>query len=350
MRKIALIFLVTVFTVLILPTGSMAKEKRFILKTPVAVSTKLPGTANIEWFAKQIATLTKNSVRIKLFQPGALVPPFQIQTAVSKGQVEAGWSLTIYQGGKFPAAPLFSTFPFGPDIAGYVGWYYWGNGQKLLDEFYDNAGYEVKAFPLLTSGMEGGGWFNRKISSIKDIKGLRLRWPGFGGVVLSKLGASVSTIPAAEVFPALEKGAIDGAEFANPVLDNIVGLPKVAKYAYFPGWHQPSTICEFTINKKVWNTMSTQQQEAIRIAAIATNLRSITEAEFKTGSVIQEFKTKPGLTVMTYPDEVLMTFKRTWHELAQELSRKDPFFKKVYDDLEEFMQQQQVWQAHSKLP
>lgn len=350
MKKTSLIIIVIGFVMLLNPFGTVANERKFILKTPVAINSKLPIINHFEWFAKQVAIQTNKTVIIKIFQPGSLVPPFEIQTAVSKGQVEAGFSGTIYQAGKFPSAPLFTSFPFGPKISAYLGWYYFGNGQKLLDEFYAQAGYQVKAIPLLATGIESGGWFNKKIEKIEDIKGLRLRWPGLGGKVLSKFGASVSTMPAAEIFPAMEKGVIDGTEFGNPVLDNMIGMPKVAKYAYFPGWHQPSTIFEFTINKKIWDAMSEHQQHVIQTTAMATNLRSIAKVEAKTGLIIEQFKAKPGLAVLKYPTAVLEAFRKSWQEVASEASEKDPFFKKVYQDLEEYMKQQKVWENCGLMP
>ena len=347
MKRIGLVLLVTLLVLMMIPVGASAADKKFRLKMASAIPTKLPVMDNLHWFVDQIKLVTNGTVDLKIYQPGALVPAFEIQEAVSKGQIQAGWSGTIYLSGKIPAASLFTAVPFGPNVTEFYAWYAFGNGTKLLQEMYDKNGFEVKVWPMVFTPTETGGWFNKKIEKPEDFKGMRLRWPGLGGKVLSKLGASISTIPGGEIFPALEKGAIDGTEFSNPVLDTALGFWKVAKYNYFPGWHQTCTAMEFMINKKVWEAMSKSQQAAIELAIWAVNVRGLVEIEAKAGNILLTNASEHGIQNMLYPESVLKALKAAWLEVAAEESAKDAFFKKVYDDVAAFMKTYQVWECHS---
>lgn len=347
MKKAALLMLVALLTVSVIPIGASAGERTFKLKLCSSIPTKLPLMNNLRWFVKQVKLITNGTVDFKLYEPGALVPPFEVQEAVSKGQIQAGWSASIYLSGKMPAASLFTSIPFGPNVTEVYGWYYFGNGSKLLQEMYDRAGYQVKVWPMLITPIETGGWFNKKVEKIEDFKGMRLRWPGLGGKVLASFGASVSTIPGGEIFPALEKGVIDGTDFSNPILDNALGFWKVAKYNYFPGWHQTSTTMEFTMNKKVWQALSKSQQACLETAIMAINLRSVADCEAHAGKVLKTNKEKRGVQNMLYSQEILKQLKTRWLEIAKEESAKDPFFKKVFDDLSAYMDDYQIWKCHS---
>ena len=346
MRKAALTVLTVVLSLtLMLSSTSLADEKTFKIKMPSAVPTKLPGVDELYWMVKQIEVMSKGSIQIKLFEPGALVPAFEIQDAVSKGQVQMGFSGTIYLAGKIPAASLFTSVPFGPEITEYYSWFLFGNGAKLQQEMYDQNGFNVKVWPAALLPTETGGWFTKEINTVEDFKGLSLRWPGLGGKVLSKLNASISTIPGGEIFPSLEKGAIDGTEFSTPLIDDALGFWKVAKYNYYPGWHQPSTIMEICMNKDVWNSMSESQKAIIDSAITAYNLRVLALTQSKIGQVIKRNREEHGVQSQLYSKEILAALQQAWVETAKEESEKDAFFKKVYDDLSDFMESYQIYEC-----
>lgn len=348
MKKTGLVILTVLLVMMVMiPVGASAADRTFRLKMVSAIPTKLPLMNNLHWFVDQIKLITNGTVDLKIYQPGALVPAFEIQEAVSKGQIQAGWSGSIYLSGKIPAASLFTSVPFGPSMTEFYAWYAFGNGTKLLQEMYDRNGFQVKVWPMVFTPTETGGWFNKKIEKPEDFKGMRLRWPGLGGKVLAKMGASISTIPGGEIFPALEKGAIDGTEFSNPVLDTALGFWKVAKYNYFPGWHQTCTGMEFMINKKVWEAMSKSQQAAVETAIMAVNLRSIADVEAKSGPILTSNAAERGIRNLRYPEPVLKALKAAWLEVAAEESANDAFFKKVYDDITAFMKTYQVWECNS---
>jgi len=356
MKRSAFVILLAVFFFLGLSAGAQAqkaeeKPKKFRLRMPLCIPSKFPGIDLIPRFAEQVELASNGMIQFKLYEPGQLIPAFEIQEAVSKRRVEAGWAASIYISGQIPAGSLFTTVPFGPNVVEYMAWFYYGNGMKLYQEMYDRYGFNVKVWPMLIGPMETGGWFRKPINTAEDFKGMRLRWPGLGGKVLSKLGASISTIPGGEIFPALEKGAIDGTEFGSPVLDTAVGFWKVAKYNYFPGWHQPSTAMEMTVNKDVYNSMSEGQKALLEMAISDINFRTPISMEAVTSKIMKENE-KRGVMNMVYPAEVLEALQKAWVEVVAEECAKDEFFKKVWEDLRDFMKEYNYYEAraHAALP
>ncbi len=328
-------------------TSATAGPKTVRMKVAFAVPTRIPIMKPLVDAFSEIKLMSDGSIQSKLYEPGQIVPPFQIQEAVSKNQIQAGWSGSLYLAGQIPAASLFTSCPFGFNNTEHIAWLYYGNGMKLYQEMYDKYGFNVKVFPMSIIPIESGGWFRKPINSVKDLKGLRLRWPGLAGKVLSRLGASVSTIPLGEVYQSLDRGAIDGAELSGPYFDIMFGFHKVAKYNYFPGWHQTSTNMELTINKDIWNSMSKGQQLVIENAVFKANVISIAQFESNNGKVMKQNAETRGVKNMIYPPDVLNALQREWLKVAAEESAKDPFFKKVWTDINTFMEEYEYWERHS---
>ncbi|MEL6888362.1 MAG: TRAP transporter substrate-binding protein, partial [Pseudomonadota bacterium] len=229
-------------------TPALAGDK-LLLKTPVAFSTALPGLGTpIPRVAEEVALMSGKTLRMKVYEPGKLVAPFEILEAVSSGKINSGYTTAGYWAGKIPAAPLFSAVPFGPEAGEYMAWLYYGKGMELYQRMYDEAGYNVKVLPCAVLAPETSGWFAKEINSPEDLKGLKMRFFGLGGKVMEKLGVATSLLAGGEIFPALEKGAIDATEFSMPAIDQRLGFHKVVKYNYFPGWHQQATVFELLIN------------------------------------------------------------------------------------------------------
>lgn len=351
MKKVVVLNLLILFFAfgLVASDVSAEKEKEVTLKVAAGLPTRLPILDVIHFFANKLQIASKGNITVKVYDPGKLVPPFEVHDAVASAQVNAGFTGAVYLSGKIPAASLFTTIPFGPSMTEYLAWLYEGNGLKLYQDMYDRNGYNVKVFPILVKGMESGGWFRKPIDTIEDFKGLKLRWPGLGGKVLAKLGASVSTIPGSETFPALEKGAIDGTEWGSPPSDSKMGFWKVAPYNYFPGWHQSFTCVELIINKNTWNDMSEAQQTLIELAVMASNTHVISAFEALVGKCMKEMVEKHGVKNMIYSDDILKALKKVWLEIITEETAKDPFFKKVWDDLNTFRVDYRLWESHSVL-
>jgi TRAP-type mannitol/chloroaromatic compound transport system substrate-binding protein len=235
MRKF--IISTAIATALALGAGAQAQaqSKSVLLKVPVAFPTNLPGLGKpITYAAANVQKISGGSVKMKVYEPKKLVAPFEILGAVSSGKVNAGYATAGYWAGKIPASPLFSAVPFGPEAGEYMAWLYNGNGMKLYQEMYDQAGYNVHVTPCAIIAPETSGWFAKEINSPDDLKGLKMRFFGLGGKVMQKLGVSTSLLPGGEIFPALEKKAIDATEFSMPAIDKRLGFHKIVKYNYFP--------------------------------------------------------------------------------------------------------------------
>jgi len=331
--------------------NAIADDKPVLLKVPIAFSTALPGLgSSIQWMADRVQTLSGGTVKMKVYEPGKLIAPFEILGAVSSGKVNAGYTTAGYWAGKIPAAPLFSAVPFGPEAGEYMAWLYYGNGMSLYQEMYDQAGFNVKVIPCAIIAPETSGWFTKEIKSADDLNGLRMRFFGLGGKAMEKLGVSTSLLPGGEIFPALEKKAIDATEFSMPAIDKRLGFYKIAKYNYFPGWHQQATIFELLINKDVWNSMSDQQKMSIEMLSKASMADSFAYGEAIQAEAMKENMEKNGVNNIYWSDEMLDTFRKAWNEVAAEEAGKDAFFKKVWDDLSAFRDDYKVWQTFAFLP
>ncbi len=331
-------------------TTSMAADK-LLLKTPIAFSTALPGLGSpIPRVAEQLDLMSGGTLRMKVYEPGKLVPPFEILDAVSSGKINSGYTTAGYWAGKIPAAPLFSAVPFGPEAGEYMAWLYYGNGMALYQEMYDQAGFNVKVLPCAIIAPETSGWFSKEINSPEDLQGLKMRFFGLGGKVMQKLGVATSLLPGGEIFPALEKGAIDATEFSMPAIDARLGFHKLVKYNYFPGWHQQATVFELMINKDVWNEASEQHKAIIENACQGSMTDSFAEGEAIQHDVLKDNVENNGVIMKQWSPEMLATFKSTWDEVAAEEAAGDAFFAKVLTDMNAFRDGYQLWKENAFLP
>ncbi len=329
---------------------ALAADK-LLLKTPIAFSTELPGLGSpIPRVAEQLDLMSAGTLKMKVYEPGKLVPPFEILDAVSTGKINSGYTTAGYWAGKIPAAPLFSAVPFGPEAGEYMAWMYYGNGRALYQEMYDQAGYNVHVMPCAIIAPETSGWFATEINSPEDLNGLKMRFFGLGGKVMQKLGVATSLLPGGEIFPALEKGAIDATEFSMPAIDARLGFHKLVKYNYFPGWHQQATVFELMINKDVWNEASDQHKAIIENACKASMTDSFAEGEAIQHAALIDNVENNGVTIKQWSPEMLDTFRATWEEVAAEEAANDAFFAKVMADMTEFREGYDLWKTNAFLP
>lgn len=305
---------------------------------------------NIVRLTDRVAEASGGSVKFKVFDPGKLVASMEVLDAVSSGKVDAGYATAGFWMGKIPAAPLFSAVPFGPDSSEYLSWFFEGNGSKLYQEMYDTYGFNIKVIVCSMIPPETSGWFAKEINTAVDLKGMKMRFFGLGGVVMKKLGVSVNVLPPGEIFPALEKGVIDATEYAMPSIDEDKGFYKIAKYNYFPGWHQQASAFELIINKDVWNRLSPSQQTIIEMASRETIVLSIANAEATQAEVMIRNEVERGVKNMSWSPEMLELLREKWEEVAAEQSAADPFFKKVYEDFSNFRRQYAIWGSKAYLP
>lgn len=337
--------------ILALSVTAQAGEKNFLLKAPLCFATSLPVLGDsIPTLAENIKSASNGSIQIKYYEPGKLIPPFEILSSVSMGKVNAGFGSAAYWQGKIPEAALFSAVPFGPEADEYLAWLFKGNGMTLYQEMYDTAGYNVKVLPAAIISPETSGWFNKPITGPEDLKGLKMRFFGLGGKVMQKLGVAVSLMPAGEIFQALEKGVIDATEFSFPAIDQKLGFYKVAKYNYYPGWHQQATILEMLINKDTWNSMTPNQQALIEMATKANIINTLSHCEAIQGQAIRENIENRGVKNMYWSDEMLALFESTWEDVVAEQTAQNPGFNKIWKDLAAFRTDYSYWKSLGFLP
>ena len=319
-------------------------------KMPIAFSSNLPGLGSpSQYVADQLGAASGGEFQVRVYEPGKLVPAFDILSAVSDNKVSAGYTWIGYDQGKVPAVPLFAAVPFGLKPWAYAAWYYYGPGHDMLQEVYANKGFEVHAQLCGIIGPETAGWYKEPIESLEDYQGLKIRFAGLGGRVLEKLGASVTMLPGGELFQALEKGTIDATEFSMPAIDQILGFDKIAKYNLFPGWHQPFTAQYMLINNEEWSDLSDDQKALVETTCTAATMMGLAEGEYKNGAVLAQLQEK-GIQTDLIPMPVLEELKKVWQEVAQEEASKDADFKRVYESQQEFLETYTIWEKRAYLP
>jgi len=323
-----------------------------LLKTQAQFPMSLQGLGTtLDFLAKQVEAASNGTIKMKVYEPGKLIPPAEILDAVHKGKIEAGYSCASrWVGMVGGAAEIFAAVPFGPEYLEFAAWFYEGDGMKLYQEMYDRAGYNVKVFLCGILAPETSGWFKKPIEKPGDLKGMKMRFMGLGGKVMGKLGMSTSLWPLGETFAALEKGVLDATEVCTPAVDEGLGLYKLLKHNYFPGWHQPATTTELLINKDVWNKMSESQKALMDIATRAATLNEMTVCEYHQGYVIQENVQKRGVVNHYWSEEFLELFNEKWNEVIKEERQKDEFFSKVFDNLQSFRETYRYWSSLGFMP
>ena len=336
---------------LAMSTSAVHAEKKALLKLPVWFGTHLTGLGSTpKWLAENVNAASGGTLKIKVYEPGKLIPPKEMLDSISKGQINAGYTTPGYNTGKLGnKGGIFSAVPFGPDAPEFLAWIYYGEGRKLWQEMYDKAGYNVHSIPCGIIAPETSGWFSKPIDKPADLQGLRMRFFGLGALVMEKLGVSTSLLSAKEIFPALEKGAIDATEFSMPAIDKLLGFHKILKYNYFPGWHQPATAFEVLINKDYWNGMEGSQQALLEMGCKAAMLDGLA-----LGEAIQfpEMKSnlEKGVENRYWSDEMLNQFRSKWEEVVAEQSADDPDFKAIYTNLSAFREDYKLWNSWAFLP
>ncbi|WOT05969.1 TRAP transporter substrate-binding protein [Shewanella youngdeokensis] len=281
-----------------------------------------------ENFADLVAKMSNGRLTIKVYGAGELMPAFEVFDAVSQGTVQMGHSAAYYWKGKVPAAQFFTSIPFGLNAREMNGWLHHGGGMQLWEEVYQPFGI----MPLAggNTGVQMGGWFNKEINSLDDLKGLKMRLPGLGGEVLKKAGGVPVTLPGGELYTALQTGAIDATEWIGPYNDLAFGLHKAAKFYYYPGWHEPGSTLEFLINKDAFATLPADLQTIVKVASKAVNQDMLDEYTVKHINALDTLISEQGVVLKQYPEAVMVELAAISKQVIAEQSMQDPMMKKVY--------------------
>jgi TRAP-type mannitol/chloroaromatic compound transport system substrate-binding protein len=325
---------VAVVAALVLAGSAFAQQSR-TLKMQSTWPASLTLQDNFRFFAERVDKLTAGSLKIEANAAGQIVPAFEVLDATHKKVIDGAHAISYYWVGKNKAATLFSSTPagiVGMDHMDFLGWLYEGGGLDLWWEFYQK---ELKlnlvVFPILPASPQAMGWFKRPIQSVQDFKGMKCRQTGIVAEIYKRMGMNTVNMPGGEIVPSAERGVIDCAEWVGGIEDLRLGLPQVWKYHYTPGMHESSSVGEIMINRDVWNSLTAQQQEAIRSAATETYVRWWVKWQKQNADAIEEMQTKYGTQLLTTPREVLIEFLKAWDAIAKEEMAVNPFFKRVYE-------------------
>lgn len=319
-------------------------------RMPIAFGSNLPALGTTaQWLAEKLEAASDGSIRIKLSEPGKLVPPFEILQAVSDGKLPVGYTWIGYDAGLVPSLPLFASVPFGLKPWAFAGWYYFGGGHEMLQDVYTGSGFDVHAQLCGMTGPETAGWYREPITSLDDYNGMKIRFSGLGGKVLEKLGASVTVLPGGDLFPALEKGTIDATEYSMPVVDEILGFNQLVNNNLFPGWHQPFTAQYMLINLRAWEQTTPQQKAIIEATCTAAAFRGLAEGEYLNGAVLSRLEAN-GVNVGDIPIDILRELKRITDEVLAEEAAADEDFRRVLESQQAFQDSYRLWDRRAYLP
>jgi TRAP-type mannitol/chloroaromatic compound transport system substrate-binding protein len=328
--------------------GAASAQQTIEMTSAFGKNLPILGTAATD-FANAVNSIS-TEIEIEQFDPGELVPALEALDAVSNGSVDASFSTSGYWVGKMPAAALFSAVPFGPEAGEFLGWMMYDDGLRLFQQLYDDNGYNVHVEVCGVIAPETSGWFKTEITSLDDLKGLNMRFFGLGAKVMQKLGVSTSLLAGGDIFPALERGAIDATEFSMPLIDARLGFHQIAKFNYFPGWHQPATLFELKVNKDVWEEIGEVAQNQIKVACRANIASSLAEGEASNFSAMVDNVENNGVTIKSWTPEQLEVFENAWNEVAAEIAAEDAFFAEVWADQQEFREGYATWGNTIYLP
>ncbi len=309
--------------------GERNHQQHFEWKLVTTWPKNFPGLgAGPENFAKFINKMSDGRLTVKVYGGGEIVPALEVFSAVSQGTAEMGHGGAYYWKGKIPSSFFFAAVPFGLTAQEMNGWLHYGGGLELWREAY--APFNIIPFAAGNTGVQMGGWFNKEINTIADLKGLKMRIPGVGGEVFSRAGGSSITLPGSEVYTSLQTGVIDAAEWVGPYNDVALGLHEVAKYYYFPGWHEPGSSLELIVNKTAYNSLPEDLQVMIEVAARAVNQDMLDEYTARNNKALLNLQNNHGVELRQFPDEVLIALRKASDEYLQDLIAKDPMARKVY--------------------
>ena len=287
------------------------------------------------------------AINLNLFEPGEIVPAFSVTDAVRDRKVEAGYVWVGYDQGKIPASPLLGAVPFGMEPWEYSAWWFEAGGHGLAETLYEK--HNMMPLYCGMTGPETAGWFREQIVSLQDVQGLKIRFAGLGGKVIERLGASVTMLPGGEIFQALEKGAIDATEFALPVVDQQLGFNRVAKFNYYPGWHQTFTASHLMVNLDAWHELTPADQAMLEMGCTAGVIRNLSNSEASQGRVIAGFP-DIGVSAESLPTPLLRELERISNEVLEEEAARDADFAEILASQRAFRADYAHWKKRAYLP
>ena len=301
----------------------------------------------MEMVTKRVAELTEGRFRITVHPAGELAPALQVLDAVQNGAVEGGHTASYFYIGKDPAFGFGTAMPFGMNARAQNSWLYDGGGLAALNDFYKDHG--VTSLPVGNTGAQMAGWYRKEIKTAADLQGLKFRVGGLAGMVLSKLGVVPQQLGAGDIYTALEKGVIDAAEFVGPYDDEKLGLNKVAKYYYFPGWWEGCATLTLFLNPKAWEALPADYKAAVQVACAEANQWSTAKYDNSNPAALRRL-VAGGAVLRSFPRPVMQACYKAAEQLYDEMAAKSPAFNKLYVPWKKFRDEQLFWSQFCESP
>ncbi len=293
-----------------------------------------------EVLANRLDKITGGKFQIRVYAGGEIVPGLQVMDAVQQGTVECGHTAGYYYVGKNMAYAFDTCLPFGLTARQQNAWMYFGGGLELTRELFKSA--NIINFPGGNTGVQMGGWFRKEVNSLADLQGLKMRIPGIGGQIMAKLGAVPQTLAGGDIYPALERGAIDAAEWVGPYDDEKLGFAKIAKNYYYPGWWEGGPQLSFYVNIEKWNALPEAYKQAFEAAAAEANVNMLAAYDHKNPIALQSL-VKAGVQLHAFPQEVMAAAEKAAFELYEAEAAKNESFRKIYTEWKKYRDTEIQW-------
>ncbi|MCB1368541.1 MAG: TRAP transporter substrate-binding protein [Rhodobacteraceae bacterium] len=302
---------------------------------PTAFPKNAPGVgSNVKNFAAKVEAMSDGRLSFKVFGGGELVPPFAVEDAVQQGNAPVGHGPTYYAAGKNPALHWFTAVPFGMTSNEHFAWLKFGGGQAIWDDIYAQRG--LKPFYSGNSNTQSGGWFKKEVNTLEDLKGLNMRIAGLGGEIMRKLGVNAILMPPPEIFPSMQSGAIDAAEWVGPMLDQAFGLQKITKLCYLPALTEPGAGLSIVFNQDAWNELSPDLQAICENAAYAAALENHANFDYHNAQALAALKAD-GVDFRAFSDEIVTGMRGAWAEVQDELTTSSADVARVRESYDAYL-------------
>ncbi|MCA1799463.1 MAG: TRAP transporter substrate-binding protein [Xanthomonadaceae bacterium] len=296
--------------------------------------------------ARLIGEMSGGRIRVQVYGAGELVPAFEVFDAVSRGTAEMGHGAAYYWKGKSESVQFFAAVPFGMNGQELSGWLYHGGGLELYRELY--APFNLVPAPAGNTGVQMGGWFNKEIRSVADLRGLRMRIPGLGGDVLRRAGGTPVNLPGSEIFTALQSGAIDATEWVGPYNDLAFGLHRAARYYYYPGWQEPCASLEALVNKQAFDALPEDLRSIVLNACRVTDQDMLAEYTARNNQALDQLVNEHRVELRQFPDDVLHRIRELSQEVLAEVGSRDELAQRIYRSYTRFHEQVRAYHRISE--
>jgi len=339
LKRVSLVAVAAAMTVGVMGQSADAKKVRWKMHSAFGTNIAVLGRVG-PFVADRVREMSGGDFDIKVFEPGALAGGYAYYDPISQGAFEAAYGTPGANQGKNSALAFASSWPFGPGTGEFLAWLRYGGGNEIIEEIYARDG--IKWFMCGIIPPETSGWFREPITSLDQLKGLKMRFFGMGAKVMQKFGVSTQQLAGGDIYPALELGTIDATEFSMPAIDRSLGFYQIAKYNYYPGWHQQATTNEILVNQEKWDALPKEYQVMFQTACDANVGIELADGEASQFEAMIANE-KDGVKNMVWPDEILDQLRAAWEEVVEEEIASNPDAKKLWASFNAFHEKYKVW-------